>query len=928
MRHVRIDSAKEPKGFFQKRDPWGHGLALWILALILFVAPLSVSSLRHVRLDNDVESWLPEKDPSAADYLWCREHFPEDETVILTWEGSVVNDPRLPILVGKLTGKEDADGEMRGGLPYVKSVLHAGDLVERMVEFGIDQKTAIDRLQGTLVGLGRLKVRLTEAGREDLSRSQEVIVSGAKSIFNIDLEVQEPIGHWEPNENDEAEFHRLSDIYAMHAESDLESTDLGGHDFQITWKGMASHHELRDAVSDWIQSVTSPSGEPLVEECYRAVGSPIAVVVALSDAGRAEKNAAIAAIRQAALGSFVPETDLIVSGRVVAGTELNNGVIQAAWNPAATNPLKKSVILLSGFVGIVFALISLKSLRLGALVIFVAYYAALLGMSMVPLTGGSMNMVLIVMPTLLMVLALSGAIHVANYWKHAVWENPKTAVAEATRMASQPCLMAAFTTSLGLVSLMNSDLVPVRNFGLYASIGCMISVCMVLYGLPALLQMVPLKRVEPSEVNPARWIWFGNLICRQWLPIGTVTLVVAVACTIGLRYFDVETKVIKYFPESSQVVQDYQLIEDTLAGISPIEVLVRFNAQGQEDFGFLERLEIVRKVESSLHEHPEVSGTLSLASFQPVRKKPGDDASVREKIFFNRRSNQTERRVKSGDMQQAANFLTMNRLPQENGDELWRINAQAAVLTDADYTALTQELSDRVEEVIHAEPNIDHVVTGTVPLFLRTQNAVLESLIWSSLLAFGMIAAVMVWVLRDPFAGLISMIPNLLPVVAVFGLVSWFGQRIDIGTMVTASVAMGIAVDGTLHLLTWFKDGLQRGKTRQESVINALSHCGPAMWQTSAAVGVGLLVLFPAELLLISRFGWLMATLIGAAFIGDMVLLPCMLVGPLGILLERRLRKDPPSADCDSQDEHEPEAIPSHHLPLSPQHAHDSRYVG
>ena len=180
-------------------------------------------------------------------------------------------------------------------------------------------------------------------------------------------------------------------------------------------------------------------------------------------------------------------------------------------------------------------------------------------------------------------------------------------------------------------------------------------------------------------------------------------------------------------------------------------------------------------------------------------------------------------------------------------------------------------------------------MTGTVPLFLRTQRAVLDSLIKSSLLAFGLIACVMIWVLKDPVAGMISMIPNFLPVVSIFGLVSWFGQKIDIGTMVTASVAMGIAVDGTLHLLTWFRDGIRNGMSRKCAIHNALLHCGPAMWQTSAAVGLGLLVLFPADLLLISRFGWLMACLIGAAFIGDMVLLPCLLVGPLGMLIERRI---------------------------------------
>ena len=82
--------------------------------------------------------------------------------------------------------------------------------------------------------------------------------------------------------------------------------------------------------------------------------------------------------------------------------------------------------------------------------------------------------------------------------------------------------------------------------------------------------------------------------------------------------------------------------------------------------------------------------------------------------------------------------------------------------------------------------------------------------------------------------------------------------------MITASVALGIAVDGTLHLLTWFRKGIQEGLTRNQAIEKALMHCGPAMWQTSAAVGIGLIMLAFADLLLVHRFGWLMAALIGA----------------------------------------------------------------
>jgi uncharacterized protein len=95
-------------------------------------------------------------------------------------------------------------------------------------------------------------------------------------------------------------------------------------------------------------------------------------------------------------------------------------------------------------------------------------------------------------------------------------------------------------------------------------------------------------------------------------------------------------------------------------------------------------------------------------------------------------------------------------------------------------------------------------------------------------------------------------------------------------------VALGIAVDGTLHLLTWFRDGLRRGLDRHEAVVAALGHCGPALFQTSVAVGVGMVVLLPAELTLISRFGWLMAAMIATALFADLVLLPAMLAGWLG----------------------------------------------
>ena len=362
--------------------------------------------------------------------------------------------------------------------------------------------------------------------------------------------------------------------------------------------------------------------------------------------------------------------------------------------------------------------------------------------------------------------------------------------------------------------------------------------------------------------------------------------------------FRTETKVIRYFPQDARLVKDTEAIEQTLAGVASIETIVRFNKQAQQATSFLERMEVVREVENQISSHPEISGTLSLADFQPVTSAPPADARTFQKITYNRRSSEVERRIKDGGEAGAAAFLSVATeavdLDQPGddglnaaGDELWRITAQSAVASDSNYGSLTDELNHRVQSIVRLTPGASHVVTGTIPLFLRTQQAVLDSLVWSFALAFGLIAAVMMILLRNPLAGLIAMLPNLLPVGTVFGLISWSGQHVDVGSMVTASVALGIAVDGTLHLLSWFRIGIARGDSRQEAIIQALAHCGPAMWQTSAAVGIGLLMLAPADLLLVSRFGWLMASLIGTAFLADVVFLPALLMGPLGSLIER-----------------------------------------
>jgi predicted RND superfamily exporter protein len=216
-------------------------------------------------------------------------------------------------------------------------------------------------------------------------------------------------------------------------------------------------------------------------------------------------------------------------------------------------------------------------------------------------------------------------------------------------------------------------------------------------------------------------------------------------------------------------------------------------------------------------------------------------------------------------------------------------------------------LVDSIPSETNAAP-LQAIYTGIVPVVYKAQRTLLTSLIESIFLAFFLIAFVMIALLipgRLPgallrpkllgcgvMAGLIAMVPNLFPVVVIFGMMGHGNVLVDIGTMMTASVAMGVAVDDTIHFLTFFRDYINRGMTRVEAVIETYRRVGPAMTQTTIVGGLGLFVFALSTFTPTQRFGTLMLVLLAAALVGDLILLPALLAGPLG----RWFRPRPPVA--------------------------------
>jgi predicted RND superfamily exporter protein len=137
-------------------------------------------------------------------------------------------------------------------------------------------------------------------------------------------------------------------------------------------------------------------------------------------------------------------------------------------------------------------------------------------------------------------------------------------------------------------------------------------------------------------------------------------------------------------------------------------------------------------------------------------------------------------------------------------------------------------------------------------------------------------------------SGLLAMIPNIFPMVLLFGLLGWTRATLDIGSVMTASVALGMAVDGTFHFMTFFRRGLAASAGpasaygRAAAVQAAYRHSAPALLQSALVCGLGILAFTASPFAPTQRFAWMLASLVAVALVGDLVVLPALLTTRAG----------------------------------------------
>jgi predicted RND superfamily exporter protein len=411
----------------------------------------------------------------------------------------------------------------------------------------------------------------------------------------------------------------------------------------------------------------------------------------------------------------------------MGGPPVDNGAIDEEGQVTLHRLVGLSLLL-----GIVLSFLAFRSIKVTFMVFFVGGTSAVMSLGIVWYTGGSADAILMSMPSLVYVLGLSGAVHIVNYYRDAVREDGLEGAAERALLHGWwPCTLAAFTTSLGLLSLYNSGLIPIKKFGLFSAIGVMASVILLFSYLPAALTTWPPRFTGKKNKNgqagePPKhslltrfWMWVGRGITRHWGLALAGCLVVMLGCGIGLLKINTSVQLLKLFDGNAKIVKDYEWLEEHRGKLVPMEVVVEIDRDFQlplrdqlpdleampvaernrmkYQYSFLERVELIDRIQSAVEtvfgeDGQEVIGRgMSATSFAPPFPPPGARTQ---------RSSTNALMERNRDRLMKEDYLKID--PGSDQTEIWRISLRLGALSDVDYGQFVDQLREVVDPIVDA----------------------------------------------------------------------------------------------------------------------------------------------------------------------------------------------------------------------------------
>ena len=492
----------------------------------------------------------------------------------------------------------------------------------------------------------------------------------------------------------------------------------------------------------------------------------------------------------------------------------------------------------------------------------------------------------IILPSFLLAVGVGASVHVLSlvYQRLRRTSDVRQAVVYAYGHSGLAVVMTSLTTAAGLASFAAAKIAPVADLGVFSALGVLLSLAYTLLLLPPLLSLLPLSaKKKEKELGKTRFDtlldWVTEVTHRRARLIVIVSLAGIMVALFGVARVQFSHNLLSWLPQDTPVRQATEVIDQRLRGSVALEVVLdtgRENGlydrdvlmaldrlatdleQFKQDDLFIGKITSVATILKEIHK--------ALNENRPeMYRIPENSALIPQEFLLFENSG-------SDDLQDVVDSLFQQA----------RITIKVPWRDSLAYVPFIQEIEARFKTafdgvVADGQP-VQIRTTGIMSLFARILYATITSAAQSYGIAFGVITLMMVMLLGNLRLGLVAMIPNLGPILIVMGIMGWVGIPLDMFTMLVASVAIGLAVDDTVHFMYNFKRYYEENGDVKQAVGRTLHTAGRAMVTTSIVLSIGFFIFLFASMINVMNFGLLTGLAIVLALLGDFFLAPALMV--------------------------------------------------
>ncbi len=480
----------------------------------------------------------------------------------------------------------------------------------------------------------------------------------------------------------------------------------------------------------------------------------------------------------------------------------------------------------------------------------------------------------VVSPIVVLTLAVANSVHFISTAQEVRREGASKleALSRSMHVNIDPIFLTSLTTLIGFLSLNFSQTPPYHDLGNITAMGVVIAWAASMTFLPALLSYLPWKGGKPLPAEHQALAWFSDFVIKRRVSILVVTAAIAVTLAALVPTNRLDDQVIRWFGERTQIRQDTDFITDNLTGPYRMDFSLAAGAPGDVvDPAYLEDVE---RFATWLSRQPEV---VHVDHFADVMKRLNRSMHGDDEAWF--------RVPEARDL--AAQYLLLYELSLPYGLDLtsqvsFDKSATRLTVTMGDISsAETRVLKARAEA--WAAANLTHATasegSGTAVMYAFSSKRSINSMLWGTAVAFVLISLTLVIALRSLSLGLLSLIPNVLPVIMTFGIWAIFVGQIGVVASAIAAMTLGLVVDDTVHFLSKYHRARREHRLSVHDGIRfAFEHVGRALITTSVVLVAGFAVLMFSDFLLNFQMGVLTVMTISFALVLDFFLLPALLM--------------------------------------------------